>query len=106
MKKTPDAIESAKTKGRSIVDAMFERSFSLFYDTMNAERGRPLTAEIECDVRARLERSWTRVSEEIFEMIPKRAGLDRTLFLETIRSECVACFMEKFRAKWASMVTN
>lgn len=99
-------VAFGRNTGRTVVDRIFESAFSQLYAMMASEQGRPLSAESEANIRGGLDGMMKTVSEELFDQLPKGTAVDKTLFLEAVRSECVERFMERFRAKWASMVTQ
>lgn len=99
-------VAFGRNTGRKVVDTIFEPAFAGLHKMMAAEQGRPLSAESESSIRDGLDGMMKTVSEEIFEQLPKGTDVDKALFLEAVRSECVECFMERFRAKWTALVTQ
>ena len=99
-------VAFGRNTGRIVVDRIFASAFAGLHAMMAAEQGRPLSAESEANIRGGLDGMMKTVSEELFDQLPKGTDVDKTLFLEAVRSECVECFMERFRAKWASLVTQ
>lgn len=91
--------------GQAAADKIFEEAFAHLYKIANAP-GAPLLLDEEASIRTGMDKMMKSLSVELFNDLPKGTNIERTLFLEAVRSAAVEHFMIRLKAKWASMVTQ
>lgn len=94
-----------RATGQKAADTVFDRAFAAVY-AMAAAPGKPLLPTDETTIRAEFDELMKSVAEELINDLKGGTAVERSLFLETVRTSAVEHFMARLKEKWEAMVTQ
>lgn len=94
-----------RATGQKAADTVFDRAFNAVY-AMAAAPGKPLLPTDETTIRAEFDELMKSVAEELINDLKGGTAVERSLFLETVRTSAVEHFMARLKEKWEAMVTQ